>query len=103
VLEALDRKDEAQAFRWACFEHDLSGEHLRAYLKRLPDFEDIGAEQRAMAHPMPYPSLLHALHVFLDWPALHRAAELLEARHDEIDGDQYEHLPPAAEALSERH
>jgi hypothetical protein len=37
VLEALDRKDEAQAFRWTCFERDLSGEHLRAYLKRLPD------------------------------------------------------------------
>lgn len=103
VLEALDRKDEAQAFRWACFEHDLSGEHLRAYLKRLPDFEDIGAEERAMAHAMAYPSLLHALLFFLDWPALDRAAELLEARHDEIDGDHYEYLAPAAEALSERH
>ena len=103
VLEALDRKDEAQAFRWACFEHDLSGEHLRAYLKRLPDFEDIGAEERAMAHAMAHPSLLHALQFFLDWPALDRAADLLEARHEEIDGDHYEYLAPAAEALSERH
>jgi hypothetical protein len=30
VLEALDRKDEAQAFRWACFARDLSVDHLRA-------------------------------------------------------------------------
>ncbi len=103
VLEALDRKDEAQGFRWACFERDLSGDHLRAYLKRLPDFEDIEAEERAMAHAMAYPSLLHALQFFLDWPALDRAAELLMARHDEIDGDHYEYLAPAAEALSERH
>ena len=103
VLEALDRKDEAQAFRWACFEHDLSGEHLRAYLKRLPDFEDIGAEERAMGHAMAYPRLLHALQFFLDWPALDRAADLLVARHEDIDGDHYEYLAPAAEALSERH
>src|SRR5690606_39696764 len=66
----------------------LSGEHLRAYLKRLPDFEDIGAEERAMAHAMAYPSLLHALQFFLDWPALDRAAELLEARHDEIRSEE---------------
>ena len=53
--------------------------------------------------PWRYPSLLHALQFFLDWPALDRAAELLVARHDEIDGDHYEYLAPAAEALSERH
>ena len=55
-----------------------------------------------MAHAMAYPSLLHALQFFLDWPALDRAAELPVARHDEIDGDHYEYLAPAAEALSER-
>mgnify|MGYP005850518113 CR=1 FL=1 len=103
VLEALDRKDEAQAFRWACFERDLSVEHLRAYLKRLPDFDDIEAEERAMAHAAACPSLLHALQFFLDWPALDRAADLLVARHEEIDGDHYEYLAPAAEALSGHH
>ena len=72
VLEALDRKDEAQAFRWECFERDLSGEHLRAYLKRLPDFEDIEAEERAMAHaagasrPACRPGLLPELAIA--WP-----------------------------------
>src|SRR5438105_4008263 len=43
VMEALGQKDEAQAFRWQCFERTLSRQHLRAYLKRLPDFEDIEA------------------------------------------------------------
>jgi hypothetical protein len=45
VLEALDRKDEAQAFRWSCFESTLNTEYLRDFLKRLPDFEDIDAEE----------------------------------------------------------
>ena len=48
VLEALGRSEEAQSFRWACFERSLRADHLRAYLKRLPDFDDIEAEQRAL-------------------------------------------------------
>lgn len=103
ALEALGRSDEAQAFRWETFERTLSIAHLRAYLKRLPDFDDIEAEERAMAHAMSHPDLLAALEFFLEWPALDRAAELLVARHSEIDGDRYEYLAPAAEALSERH
>src|SRR5262245_10183323 len=35
VMEALGRNDEAQAFRWQCFERTLSIAHLRAYLKRF--------------------------------------------------------------------
>ena len=103
VLEALDRKDQAQAFRWTCFEHDLSSDHLRDYLKRLPDFEDIEAEDRAMAYAAAWPELLPALTFFLDWPAPDRAAAMLLARHDRIDGNYYEVLVPAAEALSEHH
>ena len=56
-----------------------------------------------MAYAMAHPSLLHALQFFLGWPALDRSADLLVARHEEIDGDHYEYLAPAAEALSERH
>ena len=103
VLEALDRKDEAQAFRWACSEQDLSCEHLRAYLKRLPDFEDIEAEDRAMAHAAAHPDLPAALAFFLSWPSLDRAARLLIDRQDEVDGDHYEFLAPAAELLAEKH
>jgi hypothetical protein len=103
VLEELDRKDEAQAFRWVCFERDLSGDHLRAYLKRLPDFEDIEAEDRAMAHAMAYPEPLLAVHFLIHWPAMDRAAQLVQQRFDELDGDRYEILTPAAEALSARY
>jgi hypothetical protein len=103
VLEALDRNDEAQAFRWECFERELSGEHLQGYLKRLPDFEDIDAEERAMAHAAAHPNLLAALAFFLNWPALDRAARLLIDRQVDVDGDHYEFLAPAAETLAEKH
>jgi len=103
ALEDLGRGDEAQAFRWECFESDLSVDHLRAYLKRLPDFEDIEAEERAMDHAMKHASLLTALQFFLAWPSISHAADLLIQRHLEIDGDRYEYLAPAAETLSERH
>ena len=103
VLEALDRKDEAQAFRWACFERTLLSEYLRDFLKRLPDFEDIEAEERAMGHAAAHPGLTPALGFFLDWPSPNRAARLLIDRQSEINGDHFEFLVPAAEALSERH
>ncbi|MDP3960186.1 MAG: hypothetical protein Q8Q26_09045 [Pseudorhodobacter sp.] len=103
VLEALDRNDEAQAFRWACFERDLSPDYLRAYLKRLADFEDVEAEERAMDHAAAHPGLIPALGFFLDWPSPDRAARLLIDRHSEINGDHYEFLVPSAEALSERY
>jgi hypothetical protein len=46
VLEALGRTGDAQAARWECFERSLSSSHLRAYLKRLPDFDDAEAEKK---------------------------------------------------------
>jgi len=103
ALEALGRGEEAQAIRWDCFERTLSDSHLRAYLKRLPDFDDIEAEERAMAHAKAFPSLFAALDFLIRWPALDRAAELLVARHDEIDGHRHAHLVPAADVLSEHH
>ena len=100
VLEALDRNDEAQAFRWTCFERDLSPDYLRTFLKRLPDFEDIDAKQRAMAFAMAYPAALSALQFLIHWPALDQAAQLVQQRFTELDGNHYEILTPAAEALS---
>jgi hypothetical protein len=49
-----------------------------------------------------HPSLLPALRFCLDWPSLVRAARLLIDLPDEIDGERYELLVPAAEALSVR-
>ncbi len=103
ALEALGRAVEAQAFRWACFERTLSAAHLRAFLKKLPDFEDIEAEERALAVARTWPDANEALHFLTQWPALDRAADLVVARAGELNGDFYEVLTPASEALADRH
>ncbi|MBX6329134.1 MAG: hypothetical protein IRY89_11220 [Pseudolabrys sp.] len=103
TLDALGRRDEAQAARWSCFERTLSAEHLRAYLKRLPDFDDVEAETRALDHAERYASLLQALAFFISWPALDRASRLVIRRAGELDGDHYEILSPAADALAGKH
>ena len=101
VLDALGRTDEAQAERWAVFERTLSSDYLRAYLNRLPDFDDEEAESKALAQAQQYDNFHHALWFMLDWPALDLAAELVLARHDELDGNNYGLLTPAAEALEQ--
>jgi hypothetical protein len=100
VLDALGRKDDAQAARWSCFERALSSEHLRAYLKRLPDFEDMEAEERALEHVQNRKDIIPALDFLVSWPALERAARLVTQRVAELDGDDYEVLSPAADALA---
>jgi hypothetical protein len=102
VLETLGRSDEAQAFRLECFERSLNATHLRAYLKRLADFDDVEAEEKAMTQVLRHPDVLAALDFLIHWPALHHAAELVQQRQDELDGDRYEILTPAAEALAGR-
>jgi hypothetical protein len=103
VLEALGRADDAQAARWGCFERSLSSTHLRAYLKRLPGFDDVEAEEKALDYAQRSRNLLRALSFFVSWPALNRAANLVLQRSDELDGDHYEILTPAADALAGKH
>ena len=99
VLEALDRSDEAQDFRWTCFERSLNGSHLRSYLKHLPDFEDMEAEERAIEFVLQHPSIHQSLSFLISWPNIEKAAELILTRANELDGDHYEILTPAADAL----
>jgi len=103
ILEALDRPSDAQAFRWALFEQRLAAEHLRAFLKRLPDFDDIEAERRALDYAEQFINAHVALHFLVTWPALERAARLTQARLAEIDGDHYPLLAPAADALETKY
>lgn len=103
ALDALGRGDDAQAARWSCFERALSAEHLRAYLKRLSDFDDVEAEARALDHAERYESLLQALAFLVYWPALDRAATVVIRRSGELDGNHYEILSPAADALADKH
>ena len=102
VLEALGHCDEAQAVRWSCFERSLSARHLRDYLKRLPEFDDFEAEQRALGYAERYGSLLQAVSFLVSWPSLDRAARTVTGRAKDLDGNHYEilHLRPTPSRLS---
>ncbi len=89
--------------RPACFERSLDGAHLRAYLKRLPDFEDVETEERALSLALRDPSAHQALAFLVSWSALDHAAEMVLFRADELDGNHYEILAPAADALEAKH
>ncbi|NJM35150.1 MAG: hypothetical protein HC850_11060 [Rhodomicrobium sp.] len=102
ALEALGRNQEAQAFRWACFQRSFNANHLRAYLKRLPDFDDIEAEERALSFVQDSPDHHAVLEFLVFWPALEQAAKLVFRHADAWNGDLYELLSPAAEALGEK-
>ncbi len=89
--------------RWTAFEQRLSADRLRAYLKRLPDFDDVVAEDKAMAFVASFKSFPAALRFFLAWPAVSQAAALVLARSEEVDGDDYEGVEAAALALEGRY
>jgi hypothetical protein len=103
VMEALGMAEEAQAFRWRCFEQFLDPSHLRDHLERLPDFDDIEAEERALIFVHASPHFHEALWFLVQWPAHERAADLVVTRSRELDGDLYHILVPAAEALDAKH
>jgi len=102
TLEALGQPAQAQTARWAIFENSLNADYLRAHLKRLPDFDDTEAEERALTHVRQHVDFHQALGFLLDWPAHRLAAEMVLARHAELNGDHYGLLTPAAETLEER-
>ena len=103
VLEAKGQGDLAQEMRWVSFERGLSVERLRDYLKRLPDFDDVEAEDKALAHAEDFHDLHAALGFLVQWPAWDRAARLVLRRSGELDGDRPELLEPAARAIEGRH
>ncbi|MBB5664241.1 DUF6880 family protein [Rhizobium leguminosarum] len=103
TLEALGRGEEAQAYRWQCFEQSLNGEHLRAFLRKLADFDDIEAEEKAFAFAHGFPDVHRALAFFLAWPLSAEAAKLIFKRQAELDGNLYELMTSGAEMLQEKH
>lgn len=103
VLDLLGRGDDAQAARWSCFERLLSPSHLRAHLSRLPDFNDVEADGRALDYAENYKGLPQALSFLVSWPALDRAANLVIKRAEELNGDHYEILTRSAKALAGKH
>jgi len=102
-LAALGRSEQAQAHRWACFSSTLSARHLREYLKGLPDFEDVEAEELAKTHVLAFPDFSTALDFCVGWPDLLTATQMIENRTTEIDGEHYLLLTSAAEVLRSRY
>ncbi len=103
ALDALERRDDAQAARWSCFESFLSARHLRDHLKRLPDFDDVEAESRALDFAENFEPFSAALSFLADWPTPDRAAKLILAHANKLDGDRYEVLTLVADALAGKH
>ncbi|MEM6415924.1 MAG: DUF6880 family protein [Pseudomonadota bacterium] len=99
-LDAVGRAEDAQALRWEAFEKRLDGALLKAYLANLPDFEDVEAEERAITHARGFSDPYQALHFLVHWPVLETAADLVLGRPQDIDGDAYYVLAPAAEKLA---
>ena len=59
----------------------------RNYLKRLPDFEDLEAEESAMSHALKSSNVHQALAFLVFWRALDKAATLVTKRASELNGD----------------
>jgi hypothetical protein len=89
--------------RWEVFRRWLSATHLRSYLRGLPDFDDVEAEERAIAHALAHPDRHLGLAFLLAWPNLNAANRLVRDHHGELDGRDYGQLRPAAEALAEKY
>lgn len=99
ALDATGNKDQAQQLRWQAFEERLAIPRLRAYLKKLPDFEDVVAEDKAKAYALAFRNFVVALHFLIEWPDTATAARLVLQRHREIDGNAYWLLDGAARSL----
>jgi pimeloyl-ACP methyl ester carboxylesterase len=89
ALDTLGRKDWAQQVRWTGFTETLDADHLRDHLKRLPDFEDFEAEERAKEIARRFDDPHRALAFFVAWRDLHAAAQLVRKRLEEFDGRDY--------------
>jgi bacterioferritin (cytochrome b1) len=83
----------------ATFQQTLFAGSLRKYLKMLPDFDDLEAEEKAQSHAETHAHLGAAIHFLLGWPDLRRLAKLVIARVNDLVGNSYETLTAAADAL----
>ena len=102
-LETLGLRDDLKYHLWDTFEQTLSAASLRKYLKLLPDFDDIEAEDKALDLAEAYPSLGGAINFLIEWPAQDRAAKTVLSRAADLNGDSYHTLTKAADALEADH
>lgn len=102
-LERQGKTEGLKAHLWETFAQTLSAPCLRKYLKLLPDFDDIEAEETALVFAEAYPHLGAAISFLVDWPSHDRAARVVVARAEELDGNSYHTLTTAADAVEAEH
>jgi hypothetical protein len=102
-LKRLGQHEELKQHLWAKFEYILSEDALRQYLKLLPDFDDMEAEERALVYVEQYKHLSTAINFLVSWPPLDRAAKIIGQRASEIDGNSYYTLTDAAASLEAKY
>jgi hypothetical protein len=103
TLEALDQKEAAQKFRLTCFHQNLNADLLRAYIKRLPDFDDEEALDAALLYARHFPDFNQALAFLLAWPSLKHAAARIIQDHRALDGNDFAGLNDLIDALGDNH
>ena len=99
ILDALDRKDEAQALRWNAFEKNLNPAFLREHLQHADDFAEFEILDRAFAMVNGAPQVYAALEFYLKWPEPEKAADLIVRHRERWDGRHYDILAEAADML----
>lgn len=102
ILDAMKRKNDAQAIRWREFGRTLDPAILRDYIARLDDFAEFEETDKAFAMVASSPQIHEALEFFLKWPRLDKASEHVLRHVGDWDGRRPETLA-AAEALAQGH
>jgi len=101
ILDALKQREPAQALRWTAFLETFDPDVLRRYIARLDDFAEFAEFDKAVAAVRASKRIYDALLFLVEWPKLDAAAEHVLANAKKWDGDLYEFLVPAADALAE--
>jgi hypothetical protein len=102
ALDALGRKDEAQALRWSWFEQTLSAAHVKDYVRLLPDFDGFEAERRAVRTALGHADGHAALLFLLELPDLPAAEQLVRRDIERLEPSHWGLFDLAAERLAER-
>ncbi|WP_430523411.1 DUF6880 family protein [Rhizobium mulingense] len=101
--ETLGRGEEAQAYRWQCFEQSLNGGAPSRFAAKARRFRRHRGRGESIRLRTRLSRCSSSLAFFLAWPAPTDAAKLVSRRQAELDGDLYELMTPAAEMLQEKH
>ena len=84
ALDSAGRHAEAQALRMTTFKSAYSAQHLRDYLRNLPEFDDIEEEDRALESVAQSGEPMAAFRLLVEWPSFDRAAAVARRSHGDF-------------------